>query len=87
MNDDDMAVCCNHCGEELPSSVIHSAWIKVARDMNRQLNHMRALQSGNVTTNRDGSFLDDGTPVTDEIMEAWGWRSQDDVWVWEPEDG
>jgi hypothetical protein len=57
-------------------------WGREAKRLNDSCRHIEALKSGRVTTTHEGSFLDDGTPLTDEIMAYWGWRETETGWVY-----
>lgn len=59
-------------------------WGREAKKINDACRHGDALRSGNINVGFDGvPRLDDGTPLTEEIMAYWGWRPNGDGgWVY-----
>lgn len=55
-------------------------WGNESRKLNQAIEHMEALQSRTIHWSGGGSgpTLEDGTPLTDEIMLAWGWEKIED---------
>lgn len=64
----------------LPSHVESVIWGEYGAELHRRLDHMEALNSREVHwSSADGAArLRDGTPLTKEIMESWGWIEQPD---------
>jgi len=64
---DDGSVCLT---VELETSVWHREGLRLHESLAR----MDALRSGRITVHGDGiPRMDNGEPVTDEIMREWGW--------------
>ena len=58
-------------------------WCERGVELRRKLDRLEAFTSREICWNLYGdgiARLSDGTPLTDEIMEAWGWVRHGDGW-------
>jgi hypothetical protein len=69
----------------LPTRVEWDIYQVEANEFRRRMDHMDALRSRRLhwSSGGDGPTLDDGTPLTKEILASWGWVEHDGGWSME----